>query len=192
MIYKNKTFCTYNKKDKDIDTIVYPYVTGEKVIIKRIYDKNGTPYFIQIRTNTNKEIEIVELSKDEISNETFDEIRRLLIEMYASDRYQDKQYHAKTTSMENVSESLITCESAEDSYIRKTLLIKAMKIINDCLTPKQQERFLESVFEGLSNRDIAKKEGVSHTTINVSMIAINKKIKKFSKNTLPKTFKNGY
>lgn len=75
-------------------------------------------------------------------------------------------------------------DSMEDRYVEaeeRSRLLKAAKTVFDSgkLTAVQKRRFCKYICQGLSARQIAASEGVSHVNVSKSINAVKDKIKKF-------------
>lgn len=86
-------------------------------------------------------------------------------------------------SIENFKEFASDDYNPEKIAIEKErdLLSHAMSILNQCATQTQKRRFLFHFYEGLSMRQIAVLEGVSHRSVAESIELTSKKIKIFLK-----------
>ena len=85
---------------------------------------------------------------------------------------------------------LFSVQSVEDDYIERQdtavedyrTIETAMSVLDAALNEKQKRWFLMAHSDGLSDREIARREGVAHTTVSRGMTVIGKKIKKYLRN----------
>ena len=69
MTYDKNSFCAFNKRNGDKNTITYPFANGERVIIQRTYSNNGTSVFSEIRIDENGEKTVSVLHRAEMNDE---------------------------------------------------------------------------------------------------------------------------
>jgi len=69
--------------------------------------------------------------------------------------------------------------SVEEQLIEKETLDKLLSAIDSELTPKQRERIIHSLFDGMNEPEIAAAEGVKQQAVSQSLIASMKKLKIF-------------
>ena len=196
MTYDTNSFCAFNKRNGDKNTITYPFANGERVIIQRTYADNGISVFSEIRTDENGEKTVTVLHRAEMNDELFDRTREMLIEMHHKDENKEIRFLKNTLNIDEVTDDALTVQSVEDDYIEEetrredenTPLAEtfenAMSILNACLTEKQKRRYLKKHFEKKDERTIAIEEGITQMSVWESLQAANKQIKKyFLKNT---------
>ena len=182
MNYDNKSDYAINK---NTDDIVYFFADGAE---KRYRKENGKVY--QINTTTDGTITKVELPTWEMSIDEFDRIKPI-----SNSDYHEREKNDKRTTRENVSinklldTDCVADSSAEDKYIdyldslnappETRTLKNAMTILDKCLTETQKRRYISHYQDGLSTREIAKKEGLAQRTIMDCLELTEKKINKF-------------
>lgn len=197
MAYDRKSFYALNKKETDADQITYPFIDGEIVTIKRIRTEDGSVSFIQVRQNA-EGVVTTSVPDADMNDELFIQIRKSLVEMARKEDNADSKYTRKFISFENLSEEAGSRESVEDEYlealdnqerlrieetdITARTLKNATKILDLLLSDKQKRWFLMSTRDDLSDREIARREGVNQSTVSRGLRVIEKKINKFLKN----------
>lgn len=197
MAYDRKSFYALNKKETDADQITYPFIDGEIVTIKRIRTEDGSVSFIQVRQNA-EGVVTTSVPDADMNDELFTQIRKSLVEMARKEDNADSKYTRKFISFENLSEEAGSRESVEDEYlealdnqerlrieetdITARTLKNATKILDLLLSDKQKRWFLMSTRDDLSDREIARREGVNQSTVSRGLRVIEKKINNFLKN----------
>lgn len=197
MAYDRKSFYALNKKETDADQITYPFIDGEIVTIKRIRTEDGSVSFIQVRQNA-EGVVTTSVPDADMNDELFTQIRKSLVEMARKEDNADSKYTRKFISFENLSEEAGSRESVENEYlealdnqerlrieetdITARTLKNATKILDLLLSDKQKRWFLMSTRDDLSDREIARREGVNQSTVSRGLRVIEKKINNFLKN----------
>lgn len=168
MIYDTNSFCAFNKRNGDKNTITYPFANGERVIIQRTYADNGTSVFSEIRTDENGEKTVTVLHRAEMNDELFDRTREILIEMHHKDENKEIRFLKNTLNIDEVTDDALTVQSVEDDYIEEetrredenTPLAEtfenAMSILNACLTEKQKRRYLKATPNNSDEKDASR------------------------------------
>lgn len=198
MAYDRKSFYAMNKKNCNSDQITYPFMDGEIVTIKRIQSENGSVTFVEVRKSADGVVTTSPLPDTIMNDKTFTQIRASLMEISKREDYEDTRYSHRIYSMEGLNEGSISCESVEEEYITKEDIIEqklleesditvrsinnAIKILDLLLSDKQKKWYLMSVQDNLSDREIARREKVAHTTVSRSLKVIKKKFEKFFEN----------
>ena len=193
MTYDNNSFCAFNKRTGDINTITYPFANGERVIIQRTYSDEGIAVFSEIRIEENGERTISVLPKEEMNDDIFDRTREMLVEMYHKDENKDIRFLKHTLNIDEVTDDALTVQSVEDDYMeeltkheeennpRAKTVKNALVILDSCLTEIQKRRYIKTKYNGKTTREVAAEEGVSQRTIQDSIELSEDKIKKFLK-----------
>lgn len=178
------------KLQKDPDTIAYAH-NEEIVLIKRVVDDDGTR-LSEVTLNPENGNKISEriISDSEMKLSDFDSMKQLLTEETRQEFNADwsvTKLNIDIDKFENT--DLLSAQSVEDDYIERQdaaddfrTLENAMSILDAALNEKQKRWFLMAHHEGLSDREIARREGVAHTTVSRGMAVIGKKIKKYLRN----------
>lgn len=194
MTYDTNSFCAFNKRNGDKNTITYPFANGERVIIQRTYSNNGTSVFSEIRIDENGEKTVSVLNRAEMNDELFDRTREMLVEMHHKDENKDIRFLKHTLNIDEVTDDALIVPSVEDDYIdelrkleeENSPLAETMKnaitILNSCLTETQKRRYIRTKFYGKTTREVAAEEGVSQRTIQDSIELSEEKIKIFLEN----------
>lgn len=194
MTYNKNSFCAFNKKDKDTDTIIYPFDNGDRVTIQRTHNEDGTTTYTEIRTSEDGERTVSVLGKEEMTDELFDRTREMLVEMHHKDENKEIRFLKHTLNIDELTDDALTVQSVEDDYIEEETkrdeennplaetFENAMSILNACLTETQKRRFISAKFYGKSTWVIATEEGVSQHAIQTSIELSEEKIKIFLKN----------
>ena len=179
------------KLQKDPDTIAYAH-NEEIVLIKRVVDDDGV-HLTEVTLNPENGSKISEriVSDSEMKLTDFDTMKEFLTEETRNDFNADwnvTKLNVDIDKLENT--DLLSVQSVEDDYIERhdarvedyRTLENAMSVLDSALNEKQKRWFLMAHREGLSDREIARREGVAHTTVSRGMAVIGKKIKKYLRN----------
>lgn len=178
------------KLQKDPDTIAYAH-NEEIVLIKRVVDDDGTR-LSEVTLNPENGNKISEriISDSEMKLSDFDSMKQLLTEETRQEFNADwsvTKLNIDIDKFENT--DLLSAQSVEDDYIERQdaaddfrTLENAMSILDAALNEKHKRWFLMAHRDGLSDREIARREGVAHTTVSRGMAVIGKKIKKYLRN----------
>lgn len=179
------------KLQKDPDTIAYAH-NEEIVLIKRVVDNDGTRLLeVTLNPETSSKISERIISDSEMKPTDFDTMKEFLTEKTRNDFNADwsaTKLNVDIDKLENT--DLLSTQSVEDDYIERLdagvesyrTIENAMSILDAALNEKQKRCFLMAHREGLSDREIARREGVAHTTVSRGMAVIRKKIKKYLRN----------
>lgn len=131
------------------------------------------------------------LRESEFPLSEFDRMKTISDEDYRERNTGDVREHRNTVSMTNLGETKMcsTVRSAEDEYIADYELDEeetdfrtienAKAIMDACLTETQKRRFFLYHYNNMSCRDIALVEGVGFTSVWETIVASERKIKKF-------------
>ena len=184
-------FALMKKLQKDPDTIAYAH-NEEIVLIKRVVGDNGTR-LLEVMLNPENGNKISErvIAETEMKLSDFDTMKEFLTEETRNDFNADwnvTKLNVDIDKLENT--DLLSVQSVEDDYIERLdaevedfrTLENAMSVLDAALNEKQKRWFLMAHREGLSDREIARREGVAHTTVSRGMAVIGKKIKKYLRN----------
>ena len=176
------------KLQKDPDTIAYAH-NEEIVLIKRIVGDNGVR-LTEVTLNPENGSKISEriISDSEMKPTDFDTMKEFLTEKTRNDFNVDwsaTKLNVDIDKLENT--DLLSTQSVEDDYIERLdagvesyrTIENAMSVLDAVLNEKQKRWYLMAHREGLSDREIARREGVAHTTVSRGMAVIGKKIKKY-------------
>lgn len=179
------------KLQKDPDTIAYAH-NEEIVLIKRVVDDDGVR-LTEVTLNPENGSKISEriVSDSEMKLTDFDTMKEFLTEETRNDFNADwnvTKLNVDIDKLENT--DLLSVQSVEDDYIERhdadvedyRTLENAMSVLDSALNEKQKRWFLMAHSDGLSDREIARREGVAHTTVSRGMAVIGKKIKKYLRN----------
>lgn len=184
------------KLQKDPDTIAYAH-NEEIVLIKRVVDDDGV-HLTEVTLNPETGSKISEriISDSEMKLSDFDTMKEFLTEETRNDFNADwnvTKLNVDIDKLENT--DLLSVQSVEDDYIERhdadvedyRTLENAMSVLDSALNEKQKRWFLMAHSDGLSDREIARREGVAHTTVSrgmavSGMAVIGKKIKKYLRN----------
>ena len=179
------------KLQKDPDTIAYAH-NEEIVLIKRVVDDDGTR-LLEVMLNSENGSKISEriISDSEMKLSDFDTMKEFLTEKTRNDFNADWSATKLNVDIDKLEKTdLLSVQSVEDDYIDRLdadvedyrTLENAMSVLDAALNEKQKRWFLMAHREGLSDREIARREGVAHTTVSRGMAVIGKKIKKYLRN----------
>ena len=179
------------KLQKDPDTIAYAH-NEEIVLIKRVVDDDSV-HLTEVTLNPENGSKISErnISNSEMKLSDFDTMKQLLTEETRQEFNADwsvTKLNVDIDKLENT--DLLSTQSVEDDYIERhdadvedyRTLKNAMSVLDAALNEKQKRWFLMAHSDGLSDREIARREGVAHTTVSRGMTVIGKKIKKYLRN----------
>ena len=179
------------KLQKDPDTIAYAH-NEEIVLIKRVVDNDGTRLLeVTLNPETSSKISERIISDSEMKPTDFDTMKEFLTEKTRNDFNTDwsaTKLNVDIDKLENT--DLLSTQSVEDDYIERLdagvesyrTIENAMSVLDAVLNEKQKRWFLMAHREGLSDREIARREGVAHTTVSRGMAVTKKKIKKYLRN----------
>ena len=179
------------KLQKDSDTIAYAH-NEEIVLIKRVVDDDGTRLLeVTLNPETSSKISERIISDSEMKLSDFDTMKEFLTEETRQEFNADwsvTKLNVDIDKLENT--DLLSTQSVEDDYIERhdadvedyRTLKNAMSVLDAALNEKQKRWFLMAHSDGLSDREIARREGVAHTTVSRGMTVIGKKIKKYLRN----------
>ena len=179
------------KLQKDPDTIAYAH-NEEIVLIKRVVDDDSV-HLTEVTLNPENGNKISErnIPDYEMKLADFDSMKQLLTEETRQEFNADwsvTKLNVDIDKLENT--DLLSTQSVEDDYIERhdadvedyRTLKNAMSVLDAALNEKQKRWFLMAHSDGLSDREIARREGVAHTTVSRGMTVIGKKIKKYLRN----------
>ena len=178
------------KLQKDPDTIAYAH-NEEIVLIKRVVDDDSV-HLTEVTLNPQNGSKISEriIHESEMKLSDFDTMKEFLTEETRQEFNADwsvTKLNIDIDKFENT--DLLSAQSVEDDYIERQdaaddfrTLENAMSILDAALNEKQKRWFLMAHREGLSDREIARREGVAHTTVSRGMAVTKKKIKKYLRN----------
>ena len=179
------------KLQKDPDTIAYAH-NEEIVLIKRVVGDDGV-HLTEVTLNPETGSKISEriISDSEMKLTDFDTMKEFLTEETRNDFNADwnvTKLNVDIDKLENT--DLLSVQSVEDDYIERQdtavedyrTIETAMSVLDAALNEKQKRWFLMAHSDGLSDREIARREGVAHTTVSRGMTVIGKKIKKYLRN----------
>ena len=179
------------KLQKDHDTIAYAH-NEEIVLIKRVVGNDGV-HLTEVTLNLETGSKISEriVSDSEMKLTDFDTMKEFLTEKTRNDFNADWNVTKLNVDIDKLEKTdLLSVQSVENDYIERLdagvedyrTLENAMSILDAALNEKQKRWFLMAHHEGLSDREIARREGVAHTTVSRGMAVIGKKIKKYLRN----------
>ena len=181
------------KLQKDPDTIAYAH--NEKIVlIKRVVDDDSV-HLTEVTLNSENGNKISEriISDSEMKLSDFDTMKEFLTEATRQEFNADWSATKLNVDFDILEKTdLFSVQSVEDDYIERLdaevgvedyrTLENAMSILDAALNEKQKRWFLMAHREGLSDREIARRDGVAHTTVSRGMAVIGKKIKKYLRN----------
>ena len=181
------------KLQKDHDTIAYAH-NEEIVLIKRVVDDDSV-HLTEVTLNPETGSKISEriIPDSEMKLSDFDSMKQLLTEETRQEFNADWSVTKLNVDFDVLEKTdLFSVQSVEDDYIERLdagvgveyyrTLENAMSILDAALIEKQKRWFLMAHSDGLSDREIARREGVAHTTVSRGMAVIGKKIKKYLRN----------
>ncbi len=176
------------KSNRKSDDIVYLYTNGETD--RYIKTEEG---IILVHTNAKGGKTTSLLPATVMSVEEFDALKKHSDESYENMAGSDYLEERNCTSVISFDEASIadTEESPEECLIREMDEMEhppietwenAMKILDCCgLTEAQKIRYWKHYYKGMTVRNIASEEGVSHIAIVLSLDGAQKRIEKFKK-----------
>ena len=179
------------KLQKDHDTIAYAH-NEEIVLIKRVVD-DDVVHLTEVTLNPETGSKISEriISDSEMKLSDFDTMKEFLTEATRQEFNADWSATKLNVDFDILEKTdLLSVQSVEDDYIDRLdagvedyrTIETAMSVLDAALNEKQKRWFLMAHHEGISDREIARREGVAHTTISRGMAVIGKKIKKYLRN----------
>ena len=179
------------KLQKDSDTIAYAH-NEEIVLIKRVTDDDGTRLLeVMLNPETGSKISERIISDSEMKLSDFDTMKEFLTEATRRDFNADWSATKLNVDFDILEKTdLFSVQSVEDDYIDRLdagvedyrTIGTAMSVLDSALNEKQKRWFLMAHSDGLSDREIARRDGVAHTTVSRGMAVIGKKIKKYLRN----------
>ena len=179
------------KLQKDHDTIAYAH-NEEIVLIKRVVDDDGKRLLeVTLNPETGSKISERIISDSEMKLSDFDTMKEFLTGETRQEFNADWSVTKLNVDFDVLEKTdLFSVQSVEDDYIERLdaevedyrTLENAMSILDAALNEKQKRWFLMAHSDGLSDREIARREGVAHTTVSRGMAVIGKKIKKYLRN----------
>ena len=181
------------KLQKDPDTIAYAH-NEEIVLIKHVVDDDGTRLLeVTLSPENGSKISERIISDSEMKLSDFDTMKEFLTEKTRNDFNADwsaTKLNVDIDKLENT--DLLSVQLVEDDYIDRLdagvgvedyrTIETAMSVLDAALNEKQKRWFLMAHSDGLSDREIARRDGVAHTTVSRGMAVIGKKIKKYLRN----------
>ncbi len=179
------------KLQKDPDTIAYAH-NEEIVLIKRVVDDDGKR-LLEVTLNPENGSKISEriISDSEMKLSDFDTMKEFLTEATRQEFNADWNVTKLNVDFDVLEKTdLFSVQSVEDDYIERQdtavedyrNIESAMSVLDAALNEKQKRWFLMAHCEGLSDLEIARREGVAHTTVSRGMAVTKKKIKKYLRN----------
>ena len=178
------------KLQKDPDTIAYAH-NEEIVLIKRVVNDDGVR-LTEVTLNPQNGSKISEriIHESEMKLSDFDTMKEFLTEATRQEFNADWSATKLNVDFDILEKTdLFSVQSVEDDYIERQnvaddfrTLDNAMSVLDSALNEKQKRWFLMAHSDGLSDREIARREGVAHTTVSRGMTVIGKKIKKYLRN----------
>ena len=179
------------KLQKDPDTIAYAH-NEEIVFIKRVANDDGVHLIeITLDTETGSKISERSIPDSEMKLSDFDTMKEFLTEKTRQEFNADWSATRLNVDFDILEKTdLFSVQSVEDDYIDRLdagvedyrTIETAMSVLDAALNEKQKRWFLMAHRDGLSDREIARREGVAHTTVSRGMAVIGKKIKKYLRN----------
>ena len=179
------------KLQKDTDTIAYAH-NEEIVLIKRVVDDDSVHLTeVTLNPETGSKISERNIPDYEMKLADFDSMKQLLTEETRQEFNTDWSVTKLNVDFDILEKTdLFRVQSVEDDYIDRLdagvedyrTIETAMSVLDAALNEKQKRWFLMAHSEGLSDREIARREGVAHTTVSRGMTVIGKKIKKYLRN----------
>ena len=162
------------KLQKDPDTIAYAH-NEEIVLIKRVVDNDGTRLLeVTLNPETSSKISERIISDSEMKLSDFDTMKEFLTEKTRNDFNADwsaTKLNVGIDKLENT--DLLSVQSVEDDYVERQdtaveeyrTLETAMSVLDAALNENQKRWFIMAHREGLSDREIARREGVAHNCL---------------------------
>lgn len=125
---------------------------------------------------------------DFASEEEFLHWKKMSDSDYHGEEKADHLYYDATLSLEGLSDEAVAIDSAEEDFIAKIMSghrqeqIDCLMVgIKQALTEAQRGRIISYYFEGISEVDIAEKEGVAQQSVSECLQTARKKLEKFLK-----------
>lgn len=138
--------------------------------------------------------EIVEITIDDYlkqnptkSEEDFKVLKELSDEIYHEQAVEENKNNRNTLQLDDYADNLLSSSKCvlqgmiDNDDLRKTRLATVELLNSGKLTDVQKDRFIKYYFQGISSREIAKKDCVNHKSVLESLNAANKKLKKYFK-----------
>ena len=179
------------KLQKDTDTIAYAH-NEEIVLIKRVVDDDSVHLTeVTLDPETGSKTSERNITDYEMKLFDFDTMKEVLTEETRQEFNSDWSATKLNVDIDKLEKTdLLSVQSVEDDYIERQdtavedywNIESAMSVLDAALNEKQKRWFLMAHYEGLSDREIARREGVAHTTVSRGMAVIGKKIKKYLRN----------
>ncbi|MCL2400845.1 MAG: sigma-70 region 4 domain-containing protein [Defluviitaleaceae bacterium] len=160
----------------------------------RCFGENG--YEQSKRKNKNSKNIVYEFADEMTIEVTFEEYLKFNPEKTEADylelkKWSDEDYmrqnsgenkHSRTSkrllqTMRDKQSEWKNDEYSEEKYIKKQELVKDAEYILSKLSEKQQRRYLMHYVDGLTTREIAKREGCCHQAVQQNIKAAERKIK---------------
>ncbi|MBQ4599553.1 MAG: sigma-70 family RNA polymerase sigma factor [Clostridia bacterium] len=185
----DKQIALMKKLQKDPDTIAYAHC-DEIILIKREAAEDGSAVLVEITINidTEKATSKRSILDSEMQLSDFDAMKKLLTDRTTEEFNADWRITHRDVDLDKLENTDILClPSVEEEYIEKfegeedyRTMENAMNLLDELLNEKQKKWFLMSYRDGLSDREISRREGVAQTTVSRGLTVIEKKIKNFS------------
>lgn len=146
---------------------------------------------VTLDTETGSKISERIISDSEMKLSDFDTMKEFLTEATRQEFNADWSATKLNVDFDVLEKTdLFSVQSVEDDYIERLdagledfrTLENAMSVLDAVLNEKQKRWFLMAHSDGLSDREIARRDGVAHTTVSRGMAVIGKKIKKYLRN----------
>ena len=176
------------KLQKDPDTIAYAH-NEEIVLIKRVVDDDSVHLTeVTLDPETGSKTSERNITDYEMKLSDFDTMKEFLTEETRQEFNSDWSATKLNVDIDKLEKTdLLSVQSVEDDYIERQdtavedyrTIETAMSVLDAALNEKQKRWFLMAHSDGLSDREIARREGVAHTTVSRGMTVIGKKIKKY-------------
>ena len=188
----DKQLYLMNRYQKDDNTIAYAF-SEEIILIKREYAADGTAelFEIVISAESSKAKSKRRISDSEMKVDEFDAMKKLLTKSTKALHKTDVKISRRDCDLEKLENTEMAClPSVEDEYITnhfkeagiEVSIENAVIILNAVLNEKQKKWFLMSHRDKLSDREIARREGVAQTTVSRGLTVMERKIEKYLKN----------
>lgn len=161
---------TYEKLQKDPDTIAYAH-NEEIVLIKRVVDDDSV-HLTEVTLNPETGSKISEriISDSEMKLSDFDTMKEFLTEETRQEFNTDWSVTKLNVDFDILEKTdLFSVQSVEDDYIDRLdagvedyrTIETAMSVLDAALNEKQKRWFLMAHRDGLSDREIARRDGVA-------------------------------
>ena len=187
----DKQIALMKKLQKDPDTIAYAHC-DEIILIKREAAEDGSAVLVEITINIDTEKATAKRSilDSEMQLSDFDAMKKLLTDRTTEEFNADWRITHRDVDLDKLENTDTLClPSVEDEYIEKfegeedyRTLENAMNLLDELLNEKQKRWFLMVTRDNISEREIARQEGVAHTTVSRGLAVVRKKIEKNIKN----------